>query len=182
MPRDIVLRTCDGAEAWHVECRASLNLLDDLLHHERHPPGLLAPWEHFARGMRTHFEEEEQVLFPALRALARGQAPRGEDFLVLLEEMEQELDEIRTISDALRNAARDGGELEQRILELLDDLEEHARREEEELLPAAKQLVRRWQQPDVQQAPPPPVQTPTPRPEGSMLRRTARKLRGLLRR
>ena len=31
MPRDIVLRSCDGAEAWHVQCRATLDKLDDVL-------------------------------------------------------------------------------------------------------------------------------------------------------
>lgn len=178
MSRELILDLCDGAEAWHEIALAELLRIDGLLSQSEAAPGLIAPWVHFVRGLRAHMNEEEEVLFPALRAIARGEVPEGDQHLVLLEEMAQEIGEIQTIAEALRSATRDAGEVEAPILDLLDQLEAHARREEEELLPAAHELLRR------RAATPPPAPTPPPpappRPEGSMLRRTARRLRELL--
>lgn len=178
MFRDQVVSLCDGADAWNGRARVTLESLDRQIRGSTTDKRLLAPWDHFARGLRAHFAQEEQVLFPALRALAGGEPPEGERFVRMLEEMAQEIGEVCTIADALRNAARDAGDLEPDILAFLDELEEQARREGEQLLPAARQLLASW--PEETAPTQVPHHAPSPGPDGGVLRRTARRLRGLL--
>lgn len=135
----------DRAEAYHKHLQAVLDRLDAAFAARDLTPRLGAPWRHFAEGMRDHMRVEEQVLFPAVRALAALQDPGDADWRTPLAEMQFELDELRTIFDALRSAAPEAGDLEGQLLTLLDELEEHARREEEQLQPAAQELVERWQ-------------------------------------
>ncbi|MFT4977539.1 MAG: hypothetical protein ACI8S6_003444 [Myxococcota bacterium] len=92
--------------------------------------------------------------------------------------MQTELFEVRTIADALRAAAPEAGEYEVELLVLLDELEEHARRESEELWPAATALIDGWREP----LPLPTRGPPRPAaPRRSLLRRAAHRIRGLLR-
>ena len=184
MPRDRLRQHCDRALAWHARVKPSLVDMDRRVRDGSHGPGLVAPWSHFTRSLDAHFAEEETVLFPALRALAGGGVPESERWRTMLAAMERELDECRTIADALRNAARDAASLESDLLNLLDSLEEHARFEEEELVPAARALLGGPAPigptaPDVSSPSPSPSLSPT-RPEGGRLRQTARRLRGLL--
>lgn len=164
---------CHQAVAFHQSARARLDALAPEVRENAQGVRLTAPWDHFERGVRGHFAEEEEVLFPALRAAAAGEAPVGDAWRGLLREMERELDEVRTIADALRNAARDAGPLERDLLDLLDDLEEHARIEEEVLLPAARRVLGPAPAPAPQAA-------PAPKPRVGILRRTARRLRDLV--
>lgn len=133
------------AEAYHHHLRQALDRLDAAFAARELTPRLSAPWRHFAEGMRDHMAVEEQILFPAVRALAALSEPGEGDWRTPLAEMQFELDELRTIFDALRSAAPEAGDLEGDLLTLLDDLEEHARREEEQLQPAAAALVERWE-------------------------------------
>ncbi|MCK6505420.1 hemerythrin domain-containing protein [Myxococcota bacterium] len=178
MPARDVLTLCDDAQAWHVTARATLARLDDRVRSGTADPRLIAPWTHFTRGIRAHLAEEELVLFPALRELAQGKAPPTESWRGMLDDMERELSEMETLSAALRSAARDAGPLEAELLDLLDDLEVHARVEEQELLPAARRMLSAWEagppSPRASQAPPEPP--PPLRKEGSVLRRTARRI------
>ena len=135
----------DRAEAYHGHLRAEIDRLDAAFSSRDLTPRLSAPWRHFADGLRDHMAVEEQVLFPAIRALAALQDPGEADWRTPLAEMQYELDELRTIFDALRSAAPEAGDLETDLLTLLDALEEHARREEEQLQPAAAELVERWE-------------------------------------
>jgi|GEM_PF-3360358 len=198
MPRTLVRALCDALEAAHGVLRDRLTDLDGRIQAAAPDPRLAAPWAHFIRGLRAHLAEEELVLFPALRSLARGVPVADPAFRSLLAELGQELDEIATISDALRNAARDAGPLEADILALLDELETHARREQDELLPAALDLLAAApampsaaadasaadaSAPSSSPSSSPVASPPfAPRPQGSVLRRTAHKLRDLLRR
>lgn len=133
------------AEAYHGHLRSALDQLDAAFAARELTPRLSAPWRHFSEGMRDHMRVEEEVLFPAIRALAALRDPADDAWRTPLAEMQFELDELRTIFDALRSASPEAGDQESALLTLLDDLEEHARREEEQLQPAAAALVERWE-------------------------------------
>ena len=162
------------AEGAHRRMLATLVVLDRQVGDSTHSARLVAPWNHFVTGIRAHFAEEEASLFPALRAAACGSAPPDGPWTQQLAEMERELDQVRTIADALREAARDAGDLEQPLLDLLDTLEVHATIESEALLPAAWAALAR-------QAPGegPPRSAAEPAPVG-VLRRTLRHVRAAL--
>lgn len=178
MPDPDLLTLCEGAQAWHLAAGPRLDRLDGAVRAGTTDPRLLAPWEHFARGLRAHFAEEELVLFPALRALAAGRAPTGEGWRQVVHQVERERSELETLATALRSAARDAGALEAELLALIDDLEEHARMEEEELLPAARAVlsggpVGAPQGSEARAAP-----TEEARSPAGLLRRAARRLLG----
>jgi uncharacterized radical SAM superfamily Fe-S cluster-containing enzyme/hemerythrin superfamily protein len=97
-------------------------------------PRLTAPFAHLRNFLESHMMKEEQVLFPSIQALESGQFV---DISCMIAGMRHEHDELSTYEVALRSAARDAGPLEDDILAFLDDLVEHARKEEEELFPAA---------------------------------------------
>jgi hypothetical protein len=171
---------CALAEAWHEDARQTLDFLDPLVRQNTQGVRLIAPWDHFVRGIRGHFAEEEEVLFPALRAVDGGEPPPDGPWQDMLAELERELDEVRTIADALRNAARDAGELERPLLDLLDALEAHAEEEALRLHPAALAAL----SPEAAAPPTPSAPAPAPasRPDRvGILRRTARRLREMVR-
>lgn len=182
MSTDSLTELCARAEAWHTEARQTLDRLDPDVRDNAQGVRLIAPWDHFVRGLRGHFAEEEEVLFPALRAVDRGETPPDGPWREMLGELERELDEVRTIADALRNAARDADALEIPLLDLLDTLEAHAEEEATALHPAALAALAPRPAPAPKVASAPPHSGPS-RPERvGILRRTARKLRGLVRR
>ena len=178
MSHPTLAERCAHAAAWHEDARQTLAFLDPLVRQSTQGVRLIAPWDHFVRGIRGHFAEEEQVLFPALIAVGRGEPPPGGPWRGLLAELERELDEVRTIADALRNAARDAGDLERPLLDLLDALEAHAEEESAVLHPAALAALAAPAARAAAPAPPTPT-TDTPARDG-ILRRTARRLRGLM--
>ncbi|MED5373776.1 MAG: hemerythrin domain-containing protein [Myxococcota bacterium] len=99
---------------------------------------LTAPWRHLHDTLAAHMTKEEQILFPAMRAKAAGKV--GMDFRVPLQVMAHEHEILGTLEIAMRAAARDAGELEEPLLELLDDLGAHAAFEDDTLFPAALAL------------------------------------------
>lgn len=176
---------CDRALAFHDEARAQLDALGPAVRSTAQNARLQAPWAHFERELREHFAEEESVLFPALRALAAGEDPGEGPWRAQLDELSRELDEVRTIADALRSAARDAGPLELSLLELLDGLEAHAQAEAEVLLPAARTALQEEAAPVQEETAPVQEETapaPVPAsPERGRLRRLGHRLRELLR-
>ena len=134
----------DRALAYHDQLRATVARLDAAFASRDLTPRLSAPWRHFTEGIVDHMKIEEEILFPALRAIALGQDPGDADFDTPLHEMQNELDELNTILDALRSAAPEAADLELDLLTMLDELEEHARKEEQILQPAAVAMVAAW--------------------------------------
>ncbi len=98
-------------------------------------PRLAAPWAHLRRVLEEHLRQEELLLFPALLAHADGMSNEL-DLAALVTGHQADHDNLRTLEDALRQAARDAGPLEADLLALMDDLVEHLRYEEEVLHPA----------------------------------------------
>lgn len=103
-------------------------------------PRLTAPFAHLRRALEDHLRREELVLFPALLEYADGRRP-DVDVAALVAAHEADHDTLRTLEDALRQAARDAGPLEGEILAMLDDLVEHLSLEESELHPLALRVV-----------------------------------------
>ena len=163
---------CTRATAFHNDARTRIAALDARIQASHRDPRLLASWRHFEHDLRHHFDEEEAELFPALRRLAHGDPPPDGPWRTRLDELSRELDEVRTIADALREAARDAGDLETDLLDLLDDLEAHAEAEATVVFPAAR--ARLAPAPE----PPAPPALPRPAPADSRLRRLARRLLG----
>ena len=176
---------CDRATAFHDGARGRITALGDRVRAHGDDPRLLAPWNHFEREVITHFDEEERVLFPALRALALGDPPEDGPWRTHLHELSRELDEVRTIADALRDAARDAGDLELDLLDLLDDLETHADAEANIILPAARAVLLEATAEVVEPLSREPASEPA-RAEalkvGGRMRRLARRLRDVVRR
>lgn len=120
---------------------------------------LSAPWSHLKRVVEEHLRHEELLLFPALLAWNQGTAD-DLDLGALVTGHQADHDNIRTLEDALRQAARDAGPLEADLLLMLDDLVEHLRYEEEDLHPAVASLPRTAPAP----AEPEPLPAPAPAP------------------
>ena len=184
-PTDLI-HSLDRAIAWHKDLRATIHRLDAAFKAWEVTPRLAAPWRHFTEGIAEHLQVEEEILFPALRALAEGRDPGRADFESPLQEMQYELDELATISDALRNASPEAGELENDLLEMLDQLDVHAGKEQDVIFPAAVHLVAAWKTGVPEEAPAPlPAAEPTPRPrspepEHSVLFRVLRRFAKLV--
>ena len=121
----------------HISLMAALRRLDEVVKASDATPRLDAPWTHLAREMTAHMGYEDKVLLPALERLARGEDADEPDLLRLLQRMGNELDEVRTLSDAVRVAATELPQEEQDLLDLCDALEVHAVFEESDLFPAA---------------------------------------------
>jgi hemerythrin-like domain-containing protein len=170
-----ILAACELALSAHVHLRTELQALDTELAARTLTPRFTAPWAHFIRSLESHLAVEEEAVFPALAAMAAGQTPET-GYEEPLHGMRYELDEMRTIADALRVAAGEAGPLEGRILTLLDELEEHATKEEERLFPMAMELLERWSSGPLPAAADPtsgPAASATPGPVGTVLRRTS---------
>lgn len=139
-----VLAGLDKALAWHVRFKAFLDSMAVDLAGWELTPRFSAPWKHFSEGMRDHLRVEEEILFPAIAALAELREPVSTEFEAPLAEMQFELDELRTIADALRNASGEARHREGELLQILDELEAHAEKEESIIFPAANALLERW--------------------------------------
>lgn len=139
-----VLTALDRALAWHVRLKTFLEAMRTDLAGWEQTPRFAAPWKHFSEGMVDHLRVEEEILFPAIRALAELREPVSNEFEAPLAEMQFELDELRTIADALRNASAEARHREGELLTMLDELEEHASKEESIIFPAATALQERW--------------------------------------
>jgi iron-sulfur cluster repair protein YtfE (RIC family) len=104
------------------------------------PPPIRAPFFHLHQLLTEHLIKEENILFPMIFALASGGLPGGCGVAGPIRQMNVEHEQIRLLETTLRVAARDAGPEEYALLALLDDLSEHARKEDEELFPAVLAL------------------------------------------
>lgn len=183
-----LVQNLDRALAWHQELRATIAKLDAAFKAWEVSPRLAAPWRHFSEGMEDHLRVEEEILFPALRALAEGRDPEQDNFEVPLLEMRYELDELATISDALRSASPEARELEGELLEMLDQLDVHAEKEQNVIVPEGMRLLVAWRTGarDAEAPEPAPTRAPPPRdtrpePEHGLLFRLLRRFKRLAR-
>jgi len=101
------------------------------------PTALAQAFSRFARTMEHHLAKEEQILFPAILALCEHGDMVGCGLVGPIQQMRHEHDEIRAMELELRGLAASAGQSRDELVALLDDLAEHARREDEELFPAA---------------------------------------------
>lgn len=177
-PHQALRSAIGGAVSWHMRARKRVADLQEQIDARGLSPRFMAPWNHFTQGVLAHFAEEEQELFPALLALANGDAPADPAHLDHLDDMQGELFEIRTIGDALAVATPEAGDLEETIRDLLDELETHAAMEERHILPPGRALVDAYR--GIPASTPRTERPPRPKPPtgspGGALRRAARSL------
>ena len=83
----------------------------------------------FESELVTHFQAEEEVLFPAMRELS-GAAP-------IIDALLAEHEQMRRLIDQLRQS--EAGSLASTLKEFADTLEAHIRKEERELFPIYEQ-------------------------------------------
>lgn len=100
---------------------------------------ITAPYAHLHRVMLEHMKYEEETLFPKIIGILE----RGEkhDLESLVHDLEHQHEQLEVLADAMRNASRDAGPLEDELLYLLDDLAEHHRLEDEIVFPGAMMLA-----------------------------------------
>ena len=139
-----LVTSLDRALAFHVRLRETMSTLDAGFLAANVSPRLSAPWRHFREGMAEHLQVEEEILFPALRAISEGRDPGRVDFETPLQEMQFEVDELATICDALRSASSEAGSLEPLLLDMLDQLDVPAARAAVSIFPEGARVVARW--------------------------------------
>ncbi len=127
------------ALAFHAWFRERVDVLDTSL--AEASPALRAPWETFHRAIMHHIKEEEEGLLPSLLGLTASGTLTGESFAEQIAHLQCEIDQIGTMTAALRATAVCAGEHETALLDLLDALDAHARQEEETLLPAVLDML-----------------------------------------
>ena len=113
--------------------------LDRALVEAHAPIELMRPWRDLLYTMGDHMQKEEVILFPALKALSRGEPELWVEGPMAAMEMAHM--DIRDIEAALRSVADLAGPNRAHLIELLDDLSEHARIEDEELFAGARQTI-----------------------------------------
>ena len=124
-------------ETHHALLKRELPSLSAALKEE--PEGVRVPFENLRELLEAHLRKEEEVLFPAIRALEAGQ-DTAELCRCAADSMEREHDIICTMELTLRHAVR-GHALEERVLAVLDDLLVHASTEDQELFPMVRGLA-----------------------------------------
>lgn len=161
------------------DAHPTLALIDEILdtHHarirrelpplrEQHDGELAERLRELQLLMEAHMRKEEQILFPAIQALAEGGDPEGCGLLGPIRQMRHEHDRIRELEQQLRSLSAGASSL----TALLDDLALHADKEDTQLFPMALELA--GLSPQESEPPAPPPASP-PRP--SLLRRLARR-------
>lgn len=106
------------------------------------PEELRAPFMRLKQVMDEHMMKEEQILFPLIITLAQGGGNGGCGVEGPIAQMGVEHNAIRLLEDEIRGASSLAGAEEEALMALLDDLSEHARKEDESLFPSALALAR----------------------------------------
>ncbi len=132
-------------ESEHTALSTGFRLLGESLEKDAAPAALLTRFKVFHERLQEHMVEEFNQLVPALRALAMGYAPPDDGFESLLANLHTETSEIAAFGEAVHRVLDLAGEHEDRLLDLLSQLEAHSRWEEEELFPEAMNLLEAWQ-------------------------------------
>lgn len=107
------------------------------------PAVVRAPFLRLSRVLAEHLMKEEHILFPAILGLAERSDGGGCGVSGPIAQMSAEHTLIRELEVVLRRHAADAGAAREALLLLLDDLAEHARKEDERLFPQALWLERR---------------------------------------
>ncbi len=98
-------------------------------------------WSELAQILEDHLMKEEVILFPSILALAGGDVSTAMHVMGPIPQMRVDHERIRQIEAELRADAPHAGAGGAALLALLDDLAEHARKEDEELFPGALGLL-----------------------------------------
>ncbi|MES2642375.1 MAG: hemerythrin domain-containing protein [Myxococcota bacterium] len=106
------------------------------------PKELRAPFMRLKQVMDEHMMKEERILFPMIITLGEGGPNGGCGVDGPIAQMGAEHTGIRLLEDELRGVASLAGDEEEALMALLDDLSEHARKEDELLFPSALRLAR----------------------------------------
>ncbi len=153
-----ITQSIDRALGWHRDLSATIRRLDGAFSQWHVGSALGEPWRRFVEAVTDHMRVEEELLFPGLRALAAGEAPAGEGFEAALDEMRHEIAEVAQICGPLRAVSTEAGELEPDLLELLEQIDAHAEREQNLIQPEGARLLAEWRQrqthPEPEHAPP----------------------------
>lgn len=121
---------------------------------------LVGPFVELRALLEAHLWKEEVILFPAIQALARGEAGGGCGVEAPIRQMSFEHEKIRELEEVLRGAASLAGAEAGALVALLDDLAVHARTEDEALFPAALSLAASGVEVTPSEAPAEPPSTP----------------------
>ncbi|MCK6502038.1 hemerythrin domain-containing protein [Myxococcota bacterium] len=101
------------------------------------PAPLRRAWTALSPLLRDHLHKEEVLLFPAILAVARGEAAAGCGILGPIRQMEHEHEQIRALEAELRALLPQAGAEAEALAALLDDLAVHAATEDDQVFPLA---------------------------------------------
>jgi iron-sulfur cluster repair protein YtfE (RIC family) len=125
----------------HLRLHRELPALDFAFRERGVAGPFLAWWTELRTLLEMHLAKEEGILFPAIRALEEdGTMTLGFGLDGPIGQMCREHRRMDELTAVLRLHAREAGDLTDDLLDLLDDLEVHAAREDDELFPAAADL------------------------------------------
>lgn len=100
-------------------------------------PALRSAWSRFTWIMDAHLQKEEDILFPNILALFKGQEGFGCGVEGPITVMKMEHQAIHRLMGELRALCAEGDGVSGKLLALLDDTEVHAAKEEDRLFPMA---------------------------------------------
>ncbi len=105
------------------------------------PVDIRQHWAELAQVLEDHLMKEEVILFPSIQALAGGDQSTAMHVMGPIPQMKVDHANIRRLEAQLRADVPRAGAAGAALTALLDDLAEHARKEDEELFPAALALL-----------------------------------------
>ena len=123
----------------HTHLHEHLPRLSTALRKNRESNELIHAWNQLASLLHGHLQKEEQILFPAIINASRGLS--SWDYSAPIHVMTLEHEQITGLEAQLRILLNHELPLHRECIVLLDDLSEHARREEQELFPQALALL-----------------------------------------
>jgi molybdenum cofactor biosynthesis enzyme MoaA/iron-sulfur cluster repair protein YtfE (RIC family) len=138
-PSDVAALARSILDTHHALLKRELPLLEAGLRDA--DAAVRVPFGKLVRVLNEHLMKEEAILFPAILALAEGHAVDGCGVHGPIAQMQAEHEVIRALEEELRVERARAGTLGPDLLRLLDDLAEHARKEDEWLFPAAIRLA-----------------------------------------
>lgn len=138
-PPDVVALAQSILDTHHVFLHREMGPLTTALRSA--PVEIRQHWAELAQVLEDHLMKEEVILFPSIQALARGDLSTAMHVLGPIPQMKVDHAHIHRLEALLRADAARAGEAGPALLVLLDDLADHARKEDEVLFPAALALL-----------------------------------------
>ena len=130
------LQLMDALEEYHPRCVEELDAVERLLSARRSPEPILSPWRRLRDKVRHVVAKEESVVFPAVRALYRGEPHEAVVVGSAIGVMEIEHEELHQLQEIIRLNAGLAGPVSGRVETFLDELGTHLARQDRELFPA----------------------------------------------